>query len=352
MKASLTAVKEKIRKHETLLWWVHSGWALLFGVCVMWLGAKNFNYLRIAVFHIAFIWISSLFLPMLLEKVVSDSWKNRIHLTVNYFNKNFYQQILFFILPIYWKSYTFGSKNTWFMLALASSGALASLDIVYDRHISKKWCLFSVYFTFNMFATCNVMFPILWSMSNRVAVYVSAAGALAGFSTLCCRLSGFSTRKKWLSILGAAVCLFLIAQFGKPLLPPAPLHLGRVIFAKKIEFIRVKGSKDIVDVSIQSPVSSLPVIGESARSGKFYIYALTPVKAPMGLKEKVRHSWRFNGEIVRVTKNWEIEGGRDEGYRLISSINLRKIERPSAVSVDVETENGQLIGRDELFTDD
>ena len=52
-------------RHEKLLWWMHSGYALLLGVFVMWLGSRKFAYLRVITFDIAFIWISSLFLPTL-----------------------------------------------------------------------------------------------------------------------------------------------------------------------------------------------------------------------------------------------------------------------------------------------
>jgi len=54
-----------LNRHQDKLWWFHSSYSLLLGVGVMWLGTKNFAYLRLAVFHIAFIWLSSLALPLL-----------------------------------------------------------------------------------------------------------------------------------------------------------------------------------------------------------------------------------------------------------------------------------------------
>ena len=47
---------------------MHSFYALLLGVGFMWLGERNFAYLRIAVFHIGFIWLSSFMLPRLLKQ--------------------------------------------------------------------------------------------------------------------------------------------------------------------------------------------------------------------------------------------------------------------------------------------
>ena len=47
---------EFLDRHQDKLWWFHSSYSLLLGIGVMWLGAKHFAYLRLAVFHIAFIW--------------------------------------------------------------------------------------------------------------------------------------------------------------------------------------------------------------------------------------------------------------------------------------------------------
>src|SRR5262245_1725944 len=110
------------RRHEDKLWWLHGGYALLLGAGIIWLGARNYNYLRVTVFHVGFIWLSSLFLPKLLNHPrLSERWTERLRLFVNYFNKNFYQQVLFFILPIYYASATLSSANIIFVAVLAIS---------------------------------------------------------------------------------------------------------------------------------------------------------------------------------------------------------------------------------------
>src|SRR5262245_33963832 len=126
-------LKRWLRDHENKLWWIHSAYALLLGIAVMWLGARNHNYLRIAIFHIAFIWVSSLCLPRLISHPrVSEQWAARFRLLINYFNKNFYQQVLFFILPIYFASATLPSPNIVFVVLLGVSAVISTLDIVYD----------------------------------------------------------------------------------------------------------------------------------------------------------------------------------------------------------------------------
>ena len=173
------------QRHKGKLWWLHSIYALLFGVGIMWLGARNYNFLRVTVFHVGFIWLSSLYLPKLLNHPrLSPRWAGRLRLVVNYFNKNFYQQVLFFILPIYYGSATVSSGNVIFVLFLTISAVLSTLDVVYDRHLSVRRGLAALFFSFNLFALINVMLPVLWSIGNNWATRVSAVFAALGFVTI------------------------------------------------------------------------------------------------------------------------------------------------------------------------
>ena len=107
-------------------------------------------------------------------------WRGRLRLVINYFSKNFYQQLLFFLLPIYYASSTGWSLNLLFVAFLAVSALTSTFDVVYDRHLSVRRGLTAVFFAFNLFACINVMLPVLWSISNRIALPVSAVLAVAG----------------------------------------------------------------------------------------------------------------------------------------------------------------------------
>ena len=112
--------------------------ALLFGIGVMWLGHRNFAFLRVTLFYVFFIWITSLLLPRLVPRL-GQRWGRWLQRVIHYFNRNFYQQILFFILPIYYASATLRSRNMVFVILLTASALLSTLDVVYDRHLSTKW---------------------------------------------------------------------------------------------------------------------------------------------------------------------------------------------------------------------
>ena len=218
---------EFLDRHQDKLWWFHSSYSLLLGIGVMWLGTKNFAYLRLAVFHIAFIWLSSLALPLLARlRRLPENWRRRLRLLINYFQRNFYQQLLFFILPIYYLSATWGAGNMLFVLLLAVSALLATMDIVYDRYLSVNGWLLAVFFAFNLFACINVMLPVIWNFKNSFALRLSALLALAGFASFSLRPA---RREKPRPALapdpGRRPAAGRGREVGRPLIPPAPLRL-------------------------------------------------------------------------------------------------------------------------------
>jgi hypothetical protein len=324
----LKPLGDLLKRHERVLWWLHSAYALLFGVFVMWLGSREFVYLRVVVFYIAFIWVTSLFLPALAgHRRLSGKWQLRVRLVINYFNKNFYQQLLFFVLPIYYASATFGSRNMLFVGLLAVSAALSTMDIVYDRYVSVRQPLTALFFAFNLFACINVMLPVLWSVSNYWALWISGILAVAGFASIQYRWSGTGRRADKL-VLSAALILFVFVFLLRSFIPPAPLRLARAEFGRSVEALQIVG-----------PLNSLPASGSGRIAG------LTAINAPLGLHEKVRHRWRLDGRLLYASQYYPVTGGRKEGYRIWTEIGWNANMDGRTLVLDVETRGGQLIGR-------
>ena len=316
--------------HKEKLWWLHSFYALILGIGFMWLGNRNFAYLRLAVFYLGFIWLSSLFLPKLLgHPRLSPPWPRRIQLLINFFNQNFYQQLLFFVLPTYYTSATLGSRNIGFVLLVGLSATLSTLDVVYDRHLSVKRGLTAVFFAFSLFALINVVLPVLWSVSNLRAMRIGAALAFLGFVTLYYRRSQLKARDIGLILLIALLLLGLV-ELGRSFIPPAPLRLASIQFGRDIE----KES-----LQIESPLTQL------APASSLRIYGLTAIKAPLGLKEKVRHRWYEDGKLVCASPFYNMTDGRVQGFRLWTSCVFESIPPGAKLRLDLETEGGQLIGR-------
>ncbi|MBI2230866.1 MAG: DUF2914 domain-containing protein [Deltaproteobacteria bacterium] len=326
---------EWLHLHQERLWWFHSLYALILGIGIMWLGKRNFSYLRLVVFHISFIWLSSLFLPKLLNPPrLPVPWTPRLRLLVNFFNKNLYQQMLFFVLPIYYASATRGSRNFLFVLLVALSATLSTLDVVYDRHLSVKRGPTATFFAFNLFTLINVMLPILWSVSNTLTTRVSAALACLGFLSFYYPSSQSKFRRRAFG-LATGLLFFGLIELGRPLIPPAPLRLASVEFG---------GDFDKAALRVVSPLTELQP------NQSLQLYGVTAIKAPLGLTERVRHRWYENGTLIFASPFYNMVGGREEGFRLWTSFSFKSIAPGTKLRLDLETEGGQLIGRAELRT--
>ena len=325
--------KDFFLKHKDKFWWVHSTYALFYGIGVMWLGKKNFRYIQVAIVQIIFIWFTSLGVPSLLtHKNIDFKWKHRIRLLSNYFNRNFYQQMLFFVIPIYYMSATLDSLNVFFILFVAVSAILATMDIVYDRFISVKGTIMSLFFAFNLFVCINVMLPFLWNIRNIYAIRISGLFAFLGFATFCLQLTALKPAKKAFIIAASALLIFLISEVGRPFIPPAPLRIEQTQFGKGI----IKKTFQLV-----SPLQYLPV-------GTCKIYVLNSIKAPFELGERVRHHWYLNGRKIYSSPLFRIIGQGKRGFRFWTYFTLKQVPMGSVLKVDLETEAGQLIGRSRL----
>ncbi len=323
------AVAGRIRPYKDLLWWLHSGYALLLGVGVMWVGTKRFGFLKVVIFYIAFVWLAALFLPVVARHTeLSPAWRNGIRTIINYFSKNFYQQLLFFLLPLYYSSSTFLSANFFFVLILAASAVLSTLDVFYDRYISAKWSLATLFLAFNLFACINVMLPVLWRISNSAALWISTGLTLLCLVTLVSRVTGWRGPRFFFATGSAALLLLIIVVFLRFLIPPAPLRLAGVTFGKSVRALEVVSPFEQVP-----PNWSRPIV------------ALTAIKAPNGLTGKVHHLWYVDGRLVYSQAPREIIGGREKGYRIWSQITWGKNIKGRKITLDVETDGGQLIGR-------
>jgi hypothetical protein len=292
---------------------------------------RHFAYLRVAIFHVAFIWIASLLVHRLVDAPgAAPVWRTRLVTALNYFNRNFYQQILFFLLPVYFMSTTFWSANALFFVVLAASAVLSTLDLVYYEHVATRRLAGGVFFAFNLFTTIYVMLPVLWAVGHVTAMRVSAVLAVLAFATIYHHhRRPHALRESVMMIVLVSVLLAAIVERGRVLLPPAPLRLASGTFGTGID----------ADVHVTGRLEALPPAG-----GRGYL--MTEIVAPLGLDEAVRHRWFRDGALFYQSPDYPVRGGRLEGYRLWTYAT----PGPGAarVRVDVETAGGQLIGRTTL----
>lgn len=329
-----TAASAWLHQYQTLLWWLHSAWALAFGIGVMWLGSRNFTYLRLAVVHVCFIWITSFALPWVIGSThLPAPWRRRVQLAINYFNKNFYQQLLFFILPVFALSTTYDSANVVYLAVLATCAVLSTLDLVYDRHLAVHRPLTAAFFACSAFAGVAAGLPIVWGVPPETAVRVAGLAAAVGVMTLLITERRADWQRTWFVGGMMVLALALLVEYGRHLVPPAPLRLASVAFGTDIDRSRI---------TMRAPVDALPPEYEGA------VYVLTSIYAPLGLHDRVRHVWYLEDERIWASRWYDVDGGREEGYRLWTGRGGITLGDSGRLHVDVETEGGQLIGRARL----
>jgi heme/copper-type cytochrome/quinol oxidase subunit 4 len=330
----VSRLREQALRHETLLWWVHSLYALALGVTLMWLGARHFTWLRVAAFHILAIWTCSLLLANYVDRPDHTSnWWTRARVAINYVTKNFYQQVLFFILPIYAASATLASRNVLFVVVLGASAVVSTLDVIYDRHVSARRRLTGVFFAFNLFAVINVALPVLWSLSNLTAQRVGTLAAVLGYITLARRPTDLTRSRTWRSIGAGALVVLVSMELMRSFVPPAPLHLAATEFGLGLDRQLLRTDQPIVGLTP----------GYVGR-----VYVVTALEAPMGLRDRVEMRWYLGAHLLWASQPRAIVGGRKEGFRLWSSVPITRDQPLEVLRLDVVTEGGQLIGRASL----
>jgi hypothetical protein len=74
------------------------------------------------------------------------------------------------------------------------------------------------------------------------------------------------------------------------------------------------------------------------------------LRAPLGLRDRVELRWYCDSALASVSDAHAVSGGRREGFRLWSAIDLARTAGATVLRLDVVTEGGQLVGRAELPT--
>jgi hypothetical protein len=131
--------------------------------------------------------------------------------------------------------------------------------------------------------------------------------------------------------VGAGVAL---AYVGRAAIPPVPMYVSSAGV----------GPKQLPDGRLAMEVKALhpSVIQE--------LVAVTDVVVPGGEGDRLRHVWRHRGaEVLRTSRNEETSriAGPSGVVRLRSSLSGQDLrgDLVGPWSVDVETEDGQLVGR-------
>ncbi|MBV9949054.1 MAG: DUF2914 domain-containing protein, partial [Myxococcales bacterium] len=318
-------------------------YALALGFGVIAFAQRGFEHARWLAVSLGLAWLLVVLLFRVfgaggqLRAFAAEDTKTRVHFYVmTYALKNLYQGMLFFLLPFYWKSTTLGGRNGWFVVLLAACAVLSALDIVFDRVLMRFRALASLFHGITLFGCLNLVIPALFPDTRTLySLLAAAAITVVGFWTLHVTRRALRSR-----VYAGAFALSLaagvgVAYAGRAVIPPVPMYVSSAAV----------GPKQLPDGRLAMEVKTLhpSVIQE--------LIAVTDVVVPGGKGDRLRHVWLREGrEVHRTTEETSRIAGPRGVVRLRSSLTGNDLPDVLVGTwfVDVETDDGALVGRTEF----
>ena len=328
----------RLRRLLRRLWWFHSFFALSFGAGVMLFaraGLAHADKIMIALFA------SWLIMFVALRFIVGPDNRREqetiarrgVRVATNYIIKQFYQQMFFFLTPLYASSATWSlaSWNWWLAPLLFICAVVSTMDIVFDNFVMERRWLASGMYGLAMFGVLNVMLPLVAGLDHRTGLVIAAAATPASVALL-----SFSAR---LVLSPYGVLLVVVATgvllgavwFGRQFVPPAPLAMVEIAVGHGTigSYECLPGSKHEIRTDQM----------DGLRCGSM-------LREPGGLKEEVVHIWSRRGrEITRVTpEHMRCNDGDGEVFRSVFPMSEMPADPIGKWSCTTMTVGGQLVG--------
>jgi hypothetical protein len=232
-------------------------------------------------------------------------------------SQNGSQEVLFFVLPFWIRSTTFLSPNGPFTILLIALGAITVIDPIYLDRILRHPFRRILFKSILLFAGLDFLLVALTPFPTVECALMAGAtsGAIGGLGLASGRARGLI----WGGLAGLA-----LAGLLRNALAPVPLHL--------VDPVLCSGVRD------HQPLDTLETVGQGSEA-----WFWTPVFAPPGRTDSVRHVWTFEDRQV-ASILLPLRGGRERGFRTWSS-SRQVTHRPGSAHVEVRLLDGQLLGR-------
>lgn len=316
---------------------MHSAYALALGIGVVLFAQRGFLHARWLTLSLTLAW-----LLLVVFFRVYKSGKQRVSVdgagtklrfyVMTYVLKNLYQGMLFFLLPFYWRSVTFGADNQCFFVLIAACAFLATLDLVFDQVLMRWKIVASGFYLFTLFCAANVVIPALFpGTPSHKTLLAAAAIAHLGFWTLHISPARLFRPLPLLALALGTLCVTSSAYLARAYIPPASLwidHAGvgpRLLEDRRLELEASRMHIDTIDE----------------------LHAVTDLAVPAGNGNALVHRWRLGEVEVFHTQSIAPEATSTPGHiRLRSQLKAIDLPHPATGiwAVDVLTGEGQLVG--------
>ncbi|MFH0974570.1 MAG: DUF5924 family protein [Spirochaetota bacterium] len=291
------------------------------GFAVIFLLKRGFEYIPIITVFIIFTFVYLAFKIYLMKN--SSAIPAKLADITVMFSVNY---MLLFILPFYFESMTFPSRNIVFGLIIAGLAVISNWYYLFEKLILNSIFASSVYYALIFFCVLNFIFPVIFGMRNIWSLVIS--GSIAAVTALMFLYHHIRIKKDLKAaakFTSGLVLSLALVWFGRSFIPPAPLKLISAIACEGIEEYRPV---------LPFTINSIENVNEA--------YFFSSIFAPKGLKEKIDHVWYFNGKKLLSIHLSEISGGRNYGFGTWSKHTI--MEGPGIYTVEIWTSGGQFLG--------
>ncbi len=331
-------VQSFFKRHERLLWWAHTIYALSLGIFVATFAQKGFERARWLAVSLALAWILvALFFRFFGTGARQDfltAWPGarRRFFVMTYLMKNLFQGMLFFLLPFYWRAASLDAGTAAPLVLVACCAVVSTLDLVVDRFLFRWKVMASVFYAVTLFGAMQVVIPALFSGVHTLTT-LATSGGLSVAALLLFHLPLTTLRRP--VVLG----LFLAVVAGgaggayalRSAIPAVPM------------FVRDGGAGPE-----RTAEGDLALDVRSFRASHAFtgIWAVTDV-AVVGAAEPLVHVWRHKGRTIvgaaAAPPTTPVKGT----VRVASRLERASMppDPTGRWTVDVETGSGQIVGR-------
>lgn len=322
---ALERIRSFAQRYQRVVRWILPIMAFKTGIITVFLMRQGVDFAPVAVAILISAWsLAAVVVRYLAPRDGEHGAFGVARFVATGFVASLYQNVLFFLLPIWFGSATWPSHNMFAPIILAGMAIISCFDQIYARGILQHPARRSAFSAVVLFATLVAATPVYFQFPLRPNFAVAAAlstilGAITGLPKG--RLRSMRTIA---AVSGAAIVAAVVMAVFAPMFPPVPIESMKVQAATAIVEREPEGVADEFDAGVER------------------VYVWFAIAAPERYSQKVRFEWFRDGIPLEKTWETEITGGRKAGFRtwgVISNPHAGKWR------VDLYADSDQLIGR-------
>ena len=289
---------------------------------------RGLGFAPVAVGVLMLAWIGGAALRRLAPAVVSGAsvprWRRLVLPAAGSVVVNLWQNILFYLLPLWWASTVPWSWNMVFPAMLAAMALLSCFEHRWHGWVLERPIVHAVWTAVVLFATLVPIAAVLAAPLRTGLVISATLSALVAIIVLVPRIR-LGRVGRGLVVAAVMTASAALVQPAAPLLPPVPV-------------VRINSGAG-------TGVHQRILVGaaDTFAAGTERVYVWFAVAMPERYGQRVRFEWYRDGEPAGRVLETFVVGGRRDGFRTWSS---RAAPAPGRWRVDLRTDSSQLIARE------